>query len=170
MKRLLASALVLAIALLGVPSASFAAGKQVQPQNGQVSGTARNQAGQPVADHGVQLRNTVSGQVALTSTTNGAGAFSFTNVAPGTYVVELVDNSGQVIAVSSSVTLSTGSMTITGVAITTTASNGAAAAAAAGGGSFFTSTPGIVLIAAAAGGGVVALVKDKDKKPKSPNK
>jgi hypothetical protein len=157
---------------LGVPTASFAAA--AQQSGGQVAGAVRDQGGQPAVNYAVRVRNAGNGQVAGTGTTGPAGEFAFDNLTPGTYVVEVVDGSGRILATSTSIALGTGAMQIAGVAITLTETDAAAAAAAAAGGSFFTSTTGIVVMAAAGalavGGIVVAKDKDKDKKPKSPKK
>jgi len=167
MKRLTALALVFALLGLGVPTASLAAAAQ-QP-GGQVAGAVRDQGGKPAVNYAVRVRNAGTGQVAGTGTTGPAGEFSFENLTQGTYVVEVVDGTGRILATSTSIALATGAMAITGVAITLTESEAVAAAAAAGG-SFFTSTTGIVVMAAAgalAVGGVVAAAK-KPKPPKPP--
>jgi hypothetical protein len=139
-----------------VPSVSLAAGSQVQPAGGQVAGTIRSEAGSPIANATVRLRNTGTGDVVTTSRTAADGRYSFNNVPAGNYVVELVDNDGKVIATSMPVPLASGSMSVSGVALTATVGKaGVGAVGAAGAGRFFTSTAGILLLAAA-GGGIVA--------------
>jgi len=169
MKRFTALALVFALLGLGVPTASLAAAQQ---PGGQVAGAVRDQGGKPAVNYAVRVRNAGTGQVAGTGTTGTAGEFAFDNLTPGTYVIEVVDGSGRILATSTSIVLGTGAMQIAGVAITLTETEALAAAAA--GGSFFKSTTGILIMAGAAGlaVGTVAVVKDKDKdkKPKSPNK
>jgi hypothetical protein len=165
MKRYLALALVLSLACLGVPTAAFAAGQQqVQSVDGKVSGTARHSTGQPVTNRGIRLRNAADGQVVAKSTTDGTGAFAFSNVPKGTFVVELLDDAGQVIATSTAVTLGAApaGMTVTGVLVTLSDTAAAAAVAgAAAGGSFFTSTWGILVLAGAAAGTTIAIVATK---------
>lgn len=164
MRRFFALALVAALIGLGLPTNTFAAAK---PQNGQISGAAKNQGGQPLANHTVRLRNVGSGQIAGTATTSAGGQFTFTNLAAGNYVIEVVDAAGQVVATSTTLTLSAATMTLTGVAVTASAAGVAAAAGAAAGGSFFTSTAGIVLLVAAGGGAVAAVVATRgDESPK----
>lgn len=160
MRRFLALTLAVAIVSLGVPSLSFAAGQQAQvkPVNGHVAGVARDSAGQPVTYHGVRLRDTATGQVVSTSRTSDSGTFLFDNVRAGTYVVELVDDHGAVIALSDSLTLNAGSMSVDGLVIVVGAGKGAAAAiGAAGAGAFFTSTTGILLLGAAGAGAAIGI-------------
>ena len=172
MKRFFALALVFAMVGLGVPTASVAA----QGQSGQVAGAVKDSIGNPAANYSVRLRNAGTGGVAGTATTGVAGDFSFSGLGQGTYVVEILDANGRILATSTSISLTTGAMTISGVAVTLSQKDALAAAAAGGGGSFFTSTVGILAMAGAAGlavGGIVVAKdkdKDKDKDPKSPSK
>lgn len=155
MKRFLALALTFAMVTLGLPLASFAAAPQT---TGQVAGTAQTGAGTPIANGTVRLRNTGTGEVAGTSRTAANGAYSFGNVPAGNYVVELVDANGAVTATSMPVTLATGSMAVTGVALTTAVGKaGVGAVGASSTGSFFTSKGGILLLAAAGGGAVAGI-------------
>lgn len=159
MKRILAFTLALAMVSLGLPSVSYAAGRQAQQVGGQVLGTARSEAGSLISNAAVRLRNTASGEVISTSRTAANGDFSFSNVPAGSYVVELLDNSGAVIATSSSVSLAAGSMGVTGVVLTASAGRaGAAVVGSTTAGHFFTSTGGIVLLAAIGGGAVAGIV------------
>src|SRR5204863_46281 len=56
----------------------------------------------------VQLRDVQSGRVTATGTTDGAGAFSFNAVQPGTYTVEVLGGNQAVLAASSVLTLQAG--------------------------------------------------------------
>ena len=159
MRRFLALALAFAIVSLGVPTTAFAAAPQAKVVNGQVAGTARSAAGTPIANTTVRLRNTGNGEVVVTSKTTASGEYTFKGDPAGNYVVELVDNNGVVIATSMPVSLATGSMSVTGVALTTAAGKaGIGAVGAMGPGPFFHSTGGLLLLAAAAGGGVVGIL------------
>jgi hypothetical protein len=162
MKSILALTLALAMVSLGVPSVSFAAGRQARQGGGQLVGTARSDAGNPIANGTVRLRDTANGEVISTTRTAANGDFSFGSVPAGDYVVELVDSNGIVIATSSSVSLAAGAMSVTGVPLTVavakTATGSAGAAGATGAGHFFTSTGGIVLLAALGGGAVAGVV------------
>jgi hypothetical protein len=126
-----------------MPGVSFAAGPRGTGMPGQVAGTARSEAGAPIANGTVRLRNTGTGQVAATTTTAADGEYTFKNVPAGTYVVELVDNTGAVIAASMPVSL-TGTESVTGVALTASVGKaGVGAVSGPGLGRFFTSTAGI---------------------------
>jgi hypothetical protein len=154
MKRFFALALVCALVGLGLPSTTFAAARQ---QNGQISGTARTQGGQALANTTVRIRNVGTGQPAGTAQTSATGEFSFSNLPAGSYIIEIVDANGQVIGTTAALSLTASATSLTGVAVTASAS-GSGAAAAAAGHSFFKSTGGIVLLAAAGGGAVAAIV------------
>jgi hypothetical protein len=159
MRRLLALTLALAMVCLGVPSASFAAGRLGQQEGNRVLGTARSEAGSPIANATVRLRNTATGDVTATSRTAASGEFVFRGVPAGNYVVELVDNNGVVIATSKSISLAAGSMSVTGVALTAAVGKaGVGAVGATGAAHFFTSTGGIVLLAAVGTVAVVGIV------------
>jgi len=47
----------------------------------------------------LRLRNGITGRIEATTVANAAGQFSFANVKGGTYIVELVNESGKVLAV-----------------------------------------------------------------------
>lgn len=167
MKRVLALALVFAVIGLGVPTASMAAA--ASQAGGQIGGAVKDQGGKPAANYAVRVRNAGTGQVAGTGTTGAAGQFTFSNLPPGTYVVEVLDGSGRILATSTSIGLASGAMDIAGVAITLTESEALAAAVA--GTSFFKSTTGILVLAGAAAlavGGIVAVTNDDT--PKSPSR
>jgi len=154
MKRLLAFTLAVALVLLGVPAPLAAA-----QQTGSLAGIAKDNGGNPLAGYTVQLRNVGTGQLAGTTTSAANGAFSFANLPAGTYVIELVDATGKIIAVSVNIPLAAGA-TLTGIAVTASALGAAGMAAGAGGiGAFFSSTGGIVLLAAAGAGIAVGVVK-----------
>jgi hypothetical protein len=152
MKRFFSLALVLALVSIGVPLGAAA------PQNASLAGIARNAGGDPLVNHTVRLRNVATGQIAGTTWSSAQGAFSFTGLAQGNYVIEVVDATGKIIATSASIPVATGAA-ITGVTVTASAASAAAIGAAAGTGSFFTSTAGIVLIAAAGVGATAAIVR-----------
>jgi hypothetical protein len=155
MKRFFALALVLSLVSLGVPASAFAGGPRVSSS---VVGVAKDSNGRPLASMTVRLRNVVTGQLAATTRTTAAGAFTFENLASGNYVVETLNAAGRVMAASASVDVGPGA-SVTGVAVTAPADAAAqAGAAAAGGGSFFTSTAGIILLAAIGAGVVTGIV------------
>jgi len=157
MKRLLALALAVALVGLGVPVTVNAAGPQ---GTASLAGIARNAGGQALPNYTVRLRNIATGQLAGNTTSSAEGAFSFTGLAQGNYVIEVVDAAGRIIATSTSITVAAGAA-VTGVAVTISAAGATAAAGAAGAGvgAFFTSTSGILLLAAAGAGVAAGVVK-----------
>jgi len=110
---------------------------------GSIAGTASSSSGQSMANATVHLRNASTGQLAGSTTTNGAGAYSFTGLPAGQYVVEVVNGSGEIVATSTPVSLAAG-INITGINVMTPA-----AAMTTGGGSWFTSKAGILTMVAA---------------------
>jgi hypothetical protein len=126
---------------------------------GSIGGTATSANNSVLSGVRVQLRNANTGQLAGNTTSGTNGAWSFTGLNPGNYVVEIVDAAGHVIGVSSSISLAAGGA-ISGVTVAASAAGALAGAAAAGGlSAFFTSTGGILVLAgvgAAAAAGVLA--------------
>ena len=125
-------------------------GGQQSSATGTLSGTARTPAGEPVGNHGVQARNLETNEVAATSTTNGAGGFSFTGLKPANYVVELVDSSGKIAGISAATSVTAGGTATVGVSATSMA--GAAGAGAAGAGVAGTGAAGTGATGAGAAG------------------
>ncbi len=141
MKRLTALAIVLVL-VGSVPAVALAA-----PQGpGQLTGSVRDAGDRPVANALVRLRNLDTCAIVVTTTTISGGAYAFTGVAPGSYVVEVIDASGQILSTSAALTVTAG-QGLSGVLVTLTsiAEKGALA-------SFFTSTTGVVVLAAAGAG------------------
>jgi hypothetical protein len=105
-----------------------------------------------MSDTGVQLRNASTGQLVGTATTNGVGQFSFPGLNPGTYVVEVINATGQIVGTSGSVVVGAGAAT-TGVSVTASI---ATKAATAGAGNLFTAHHAAIILGAAAAAGVAA--------------
>ncbi len=143
MRRSFASALIVALIALGLPAAPFAAAPQIA---GTISGFAREAGGQPAANVVVRLRNVDNGQVLGVMRTEPTGAFIFSNVPAGNYIVEIVDSANRVLAAGAPIALAQ-KMTMGGIVVTLPASAKAVAAAGAAGGSFWSSGAGIALIA-----------------------
>ena len=116
----------LMIGLLGIAIAGGPLSAQVsQPANGamnaakavsgrsanlqsMITGTVIDQTALPLLDAPVQLRNLETKRIDRTTTTNHAGEFKF-SVQPGvTYVVELADAAGRILAVGDVVTVNAG--------------------------------------------------------------
>jgi hypothetical protein len=97
----------------------------------------------------VQLRNVSTGQLASSATTNALGQFSFLNLPAGTYLAEVINAAGQIVATSAAVDVSSG-WAITGVGVT------APAAAPSGHSHILGMSPRVAIImGAAAAAGVV---------------
>jgi hypothetical protein len=169
MRRLIASVLLLACAAGTVPSSLLAAEKRTkraaaavlrqQASETKLAGLARNAAGDPLLNHKIRLRDATTGVLIAETFTNGGGAFAFAGLAPGTYVIELVNAAGQVIGLSSAITLAAGAAAFGTVVATATGSVAAAAAAAGGGFSLLgLGTVTSLAVVAAAGAAAVTAV------------
>ena len=134
MRRVLAFGLVMAVAFVGMPVGAYAAAKAPAARQGQgtgsVNGVAHGADRTPLRNYTVRLRSTADGHIAGTTTSSGAGDFSFAGLQPGNYIVEVVDAAGKVVGLSPSIAVGAGAM----VSVTVTASAAGAIAAAAGGG------------------------------------
>src|SRR6187549_2799995 len=125
MKKLIASALVLALAIAAAPINLIAAARF---QAGAISGVATVD-GKPLANVTVRLRNVDTGQLVGNTTANASGQFSFSGLGAGNFVVETVAANGAILGTSATVALAAGAMAATGIAVATSAT----ALAAAGG-------------------------------------
>src|SRR5512143_646641 len=63
-----------------------------------IVGAAWNSDSQPIPNASLRLRNVVTGRIEATTIANSAGQFTFENVKRGSYVIEMVTDSGKVIA------------------------------------------------------------------------
>ncbi len=157
LQRVLAVVLSLAIVLCASPIALAAS------VAGKISGTATLQSGEQLAGQVARLRSLDQGNIAAVTTTTGTGAFSFSDVAAGNYIVELVSD-GAVVGTSAPLTLTSRNMTAANVLVTASAAPAAAVGPLAllGGGSFWTSTAGLITVAAIAAGVTTAVVINKN--------
>jgi len=165
MRRFVALALTSTLALQAAPLAAApakpgarAGGAQAPVSTGGISGTARSAANQPLPKHTVQLRNLETGRLVATATSGADGAFSFAGLAPGNYVVEIVNELGVLVGSSGSIPV------IAGTTATVTVLATALTAAAAGGAGVSTALI-ITTIAAAAGIAGVIVVNRDDASP-----
>ena len=144
--------LVAFVAFVLVAGVAYAQG------TGSVSGTATNAQGSALAGVKVQLRNVDTGALVGTTQSGANGAFSFTGLNAGNYVVEIVDASGKIIGTSSTMAVTAGGV-ISGVAVAASAAGALAGAAAAGGlGAFFSSTGGILLLVGIGAGATAGII------------
>jgi len=77
-------------------------------QTGAISGDVRTGDKDPASRRTVQLRDAQSGRVVATNTTDKAGAFTFSGVQPGSYIVEVLGANQSVLAASSVLTVQAG--------------------------------------------------------------
>jgi hypothetical protein len=145
MKKLLASALCVALSMGVAPVNVIAAGKVLAQTNGAISGVA-SVDGKPLANVTVRLRNVDTGQLVGNTTSNAQGQFSFSGLGPGNFVVETVSANGTILGTSTAIALTATAMVVTNITVGTSA----AALAAAGG------VGAAVVGGAAVGGGLSA--------------
>lgn len=158
MRRLVSTVLVLAFTAFVSPMPVVFS----QGQTGNVAGTATDAAKNPLANHTVRIRNLATKEVTSTTQSAANGSFSFANMPPGNYVIEIVGpgNAG-VIATSSTVAVTAG--TTATVTVTATALTGLAAAGGATGlAGLFTGTSLLVVTAAGIAGVVIAVEATDD--------
>ena len=75
---------------------------------GTIAGSAWNADNSPIPGARLRLRNVVTGQIAGAAVADEAGQFTFADVAPGSYVVELVSESGKILTVGHPLTVGPG--------------------------------------------------------------
>jgi hypothetical protein len=160
MKKLIASALVLALVVTAAPINLIAAGRI---QTGQIAGSAMVD-GKPLGNVVVRLRNIDNGQLVGTTPANAQGGFSFTGLGPGNYVVETVAPNGTILGTSAAITLTSAAMTAAGITVSASATalaNSGTFVGAIGGGTRASTGQGGAGAAAggtqAAGGGLAAV-------------
>lgn len=96
-------------------------GTVVNPSQAAISGSVMAPTGQPLTNMVAQARNLLTGQISGTAATTAAGNFAIAGLAPGSYVVEVVDAAGQIVGTSSFISAAAGAT----VAATVTATSGA---------------------------------------------
>ena len=66
-------------------------------QQGQISGTAKDQAKEPYTDYSVRVRDVAQGLIGGTAPLDRTGAFTVPSLAAANYIVELMNKDGKVI-------------------------------------------------------------------------
>ena len=145
MTKRLGRAIVLLLALAFVSAA--AANGRAAGKSPSVLGAAWRHDNTPIKGANLRLRNAATGKILAVAKANELGRFTFDNVEPGTYVVELVNDSGRVQTVSHVFTVAAGETVATFVRLDAQKSWAAA---------FFSSTAGAI-VATAATEGITAL-------------
>jgi hypothetical protein len=153
--------LVIALAVaLSLPPLTLTGGAAAEAAS--VAGSVTSSTGQVLPNAAVQLRDLTTGTVSATVMSSATGTFSFAAVAPGNYVVEVLNAAGQVVGTSASISLPAGG-TVTDLGVRATAATAPAAAAGTG------STRTIVAVTAAAVAagiaGIVAVGHDGSASP-----
>ena len=162
----LSSTLVLQAApLLAAPGASAAraAGIRTPAATGIINATARSADGQALANCRVQVRDLQTGKLAGTGTSNAEGAFSFAGLTPGSYVVEVVRQTGDIAGSHAAMPLVPGGTIKTQVSVT-------AAAATAGAASAGINKTAAVVKAAAIAAGIPAVATPAGRPNASPSR
>ena len=144
--RVLGALIVLAISMASVNAIAARSGQATESAS--LSGTAADASGRALSNSTVQLRNVSTGKLVGSSMTDAAGQFSFPNLPPGTYVVEVLNAAGQIAGTSAALAVSAG-WAMTGVSVTTVATPSAAA-----GSGHLMSTHAMIILGAAAAAGV----------------
>jgi hypothetical protein len=157
MRKVLSVAVVTALAVTGVPVGALAADNTSIA----VVGTAYRANMQPLPHAEVQVRDLKSGSRVLSVMSDVSGSYSFKGLAPGTYIVEVVDKTGKVMGMSAPFVLITGpSVTVSVVAV---AQGTAAASGQNAGFSFLGMGPvtSLAVVGAAGAASVTAVVATK---------
>lgn len=167
LRRALTVLLTAAFLAAGVPASGGsppdtprAKGRAQPPARGSgtISGTAQDEQKQPIAGTLVRLRNADTGALVSTTVTTAKGEYVFTLLQSGNYIVEVVNVAGNIIGTSSTISLTAGAMTASGVVVSSTLATTLAAAGGAGG-AFVTSTLGIVTLATVATVATIATIQ-----------
>jgi hypothetical protein len=115
--RVLRALIVLAVSVVSV---DVIAARPGQAESASLSGTASDATDRALANTAVRLRDVSTGQIAGSTTTNALGQFSFLNLPAGTYLAEVINAAGQIVATSAAVVVSSG-WAITGVNVNASA-------------------------------------------------
>ena len=159
MRKTFVGVLMMALAIGAIPARLFAAVKaDARQQVGSLSGVAEGADKVALPNYTVRVRNASSGLVAASTTSTQTGTFEFTGLLPGSYVVEIVDASGKIVGLSSSVAVGAGAAVSVTVSATTAGSIGAATG---GGFSLMGLGPAASVAVIGAAGATTALVAIK---------
>lgn len=99
------------------PGAPRPAGASFGPRTTTIRASAWNSDSSPIKGANLRLRNVVTGKIEAVAKANDAGQFTFENVEGGSYVVELVTESGRVIAIGHVFTIAPGETVATFVRV-----------------------------------------------------
>lgn len=153
MRKGLALGLAVVTAMLGMPVGAFAAAG-----SGNLQGVVKDATRQTLSGVQVRLRS-VNGSIAAVGTTVAGGTFSFSGVAPGLHVVEVVDAAGKVVGTSAPISIAAGSTATVSVSA---AAQGSIRAQSKGGLFGMGTTGTILVLGAAAALGTWAIIAATD--------
>jgi hypothetical protein len=112
-QRTFAAALALALFVAPIAEAAQTTRTLGGSRATTVVGTAWNADTKPLPNASIRLRNVSTGKVEATATTNQLGEFMFQGVSGGTFMTELVDNGGTVLAAGETFTINPGDTVVT---------------------------------------------------------
>jgi hypothetical protein len=95
-------------AAAGVRATTPRAGGVVAARSTSIVGVAWNADNTPIPGARVRLRNVVTGRIATAAIANEAGQFTFAHVEGGSYLIELVTESGKILTVGHTFTVAPG--------------------------------------------------------------
>lgn len=161
---LIASALVLSPRVAAAQETAAAArpqtvigGSALNSPQAAITGTIVTPMGQPIVNATVHARNLLTGQISASVKTTVSGDFAITNLPTGSYVLEIVDDVGQVIGTSPFIAAAAGA-TVTAAAITATSGALSAVSTVTGLAAALTTTAVESVKFAAAAAGVAGVV------------
>jgi hypothetical protein len=109
----------LSAAGLSGPARPAAGATTVSGTSASIVGSAWNAASAPLPGAHLQLRNVANGKVVARANADESGRFAFTNLDAGSYVVELVADSGKILAIGHTFTIAPGETVATFVRLGT---------------------------------------------------
>src|SRR5262245_56485330 len=153
MRRFLSTVLVTVMTIAGAPLGAMAS----QQDSIALKGRAFTTSLQAFPDVRVQIRDLKTGLLVNSTASNATGEFSFENLKPGDYIVELADASGHVLGMSAPFTLGTARVAAVSVVAV---SSGAVTTGAGAGFSLFGLGPvsSVAVLGAAGAAAVTAVV------------
>jgi len=113
------NALIAACVLLIAGSALRVAAGPAPARTTSIQGNAWTATSAPIPHARVRLRNVTSSRIAAVAQANEAGQFTFANIEPGIYLVELVNENAAVLAVGHVFTIAQGETVATFVRLGT---------------------------------------------------
>jgi hypothetical protein len=96
---------------------AFGVSESLAGEQARITGRVTSRGGTPVANATVRARSLVTGQIAGSSSTDSAGQFAII-VHSGSYILEVVDTAGQIIATSPFIAAAAGNVAATTLTVT----------------------------------------------------